>query len=300
MTIKSVSDISAAYDAGRSWTGYLRKSVSTLANTGCGTDMSYLAGLPVANYYAATPAASAVLTYNDGIYAGPWVGNSGHTKYLHKITYLPPSNVTYGQATLYFHDIVMFYPFVDGDGGYQELTNNVPIPRYGGENCKIMMIVQGTGSGSSTNTYVTYTNTKGIQKTVRMYANGSTNAGFAANIVDLWGLSAGSPFQTPVGQPYLALAQGDTGVRSIDAIDFRDPIGGIYALVIVKPLASISMQDQTAATGGTLGAPIEVDFARDRFSLPEVADGANIYPFIRATVAGSGTINLAELSFIWG
>lgn len=290
MTITCIADLNSAYEAGRSWTGYMRKVHSIVANT-FPQDLSYAAGIPVANYYASTPLLAAALGYNDGIYSGPPA--SPYKKYLHKILYQPASTI--GQATFHFHDIVMYYPFVDGDGGSQDLTNSISIPRYSGEKCRIMVTCQGAGVAATSNAYITYTNTAGVQKTMQFYLNGVSLAGQIPNAYDViaGGVAAGSTFLVPALHPYLPLGQGDTGIRSIDNIDIRDSVGGIYAFSIVKPLGIVSMQEASTA-------PIEVDFARDRFSLPEVGDGATIYAVGRATTTGTNAISIAELHYVWG
>jgi hypothetical protein len=290
MTIRSIAEVTDAYDSGRYWTGYTRK-VHSIGITQT-TDMSYLAGIPVANYYASTPLAAAVLGYNDGIYAGPPVASAGHKKYLHRITYLPPT-ISIGQATFWAHDIVMYYPFVDGDGGNQTLINSITIPRYGGEKCRIMLVSQGVGTANSFYVYITYTNTSGVQKISRFLLNSTNAAGNCLVASDGYGSTPASAFQVLAVSPYLALAQGDTGVKSIDAIDIQEAVGGIFAAVIVKPLGLVSMQERSTA-------PIEIDYARDRFSLPEIEDGANIYMMGRATTFGSNAVSVAEFSFIWG
>lgn len=291
MTIRTISDIADAYAAGRNWTGITRK-VHSITGGSQTADLSYLAGIPVANYYASTPLTSAALTYNDGIYAGPQVAAAGYKKYLHKVTYIPPAT-SIGQATFWLHDIVMYYPFIDGDGGSQAMVNSVSIPRYNGEGCRIMLVSQGIGTAPSANSYITYTNTAGVQKTIRLYLNPAVAAGNTLVLFDTWGQAPNSTYQFPNVQPYLALAPGDTGVKSIDNIDIQDSLGGIFAIVIVKPLGMFSMQEQSTA-------PIEVDYARDRFSLPYIEDGANIYMAARATATGTSAISTAELSFIWG
>jgi hypothetical protein len=292
MTIQTVSQIADAYDAGRYWTGYMRKVYST--STTETRDLSYSAGIPVANYYASTPLVSATLGYNDGVYAGPPVSSAGFKKYLHKITHLPPSAVNIGQTNFWYHDLVMYYPFIDGDGGYQALTNSIPIPRYGGEGCRIMIVGQGAGVAVTANVYITYTNTNNIQRTVRIYFNSQVGAGTAPAIYDTWGMGQQSAYQVPVNCPYLELYRGDSGVKSIDAVDIQDAAGGIFAFCIVKPLGVVTMQEQS-------GAPLEVDFVRDRFAAPEIGDGANIYAVSRAsTAAGTNGVHVAELSFIWG
>jgi hypothetical protein len=251
--------------------------------------MSYAAGIPVANYYAATPYVSSVLSANDGILHGPSVNASGFKKYLHKAMLLPVAAI--GQAMFYIHDIVMYYPFVDGDGGEQLMDNQITIPRYGGVGCKIMLVSQGAGIANAQDTIITYTNTNGVQKT---WTGFTANANTAGQLVS--GSNNGTQpavLSNPMGSPYI-LSQGDAGVLSIDSINMQSGVGGIFAACIVKPLGMVSMQINETT-------PIEVDFARDRLriGMAEVADGAYINLIGRnSTTATPATLH-GQFDFIW-
>lgn len=289
MTLKRLSDIADAYTAGRHWTGYMRRGGPAMT-AGLWTDMSYAAGIPVANYYAAAPYVSAVLAPTDGIAHGPSVNAAGFKKYLHMAMLLPVAAI--GQAMFNIHDIVMFYPFVDGDGGDQPLDNQITIPRYGGVGCKIMLVSQGAGIGNAQDTIITYTNTDGVQKTWQGFtANGNT----AGQIIS--GPTNGT--QPAVagyrhGNPYI-IGQGDRGVRSIDNINMLSGVGGIFAACIVKPLGMVSMQINETT-------PIEVDFAQDRqrIGMGEVQDGAYIHLCGQSSSTATPATLHGEFSFIWG
>ena len=289
MAITNVAGVADAYTAGRQWAGYLRRAGPAMT-LGTWTDLSYAAGIPVANYYAATPLVASQLSANEGIFAGPSVNSAGYKKYLHKAMLMPPAT-SVGTVTALIHDIVAFYPFVDGDGGSQDMVNNLGTLRYnGGTGCKIMFISQGAGVSNAVNASITYTNTEGVQKTITpLYTRNTATAGQLLTPVDATALGV---LNYKVANPYLPLSQGDTGINSIDNIDFPSAVGGIFAACIVKPLGTISWQE--------LLVPIEVDFMRDRLHMSEVGDGAYVHIIARGTVTASPTTMHGEFSFVWG
>lgn len=289
MTITNVAGVADAYDAGRMWTGYFRRGGPAMT-AGAWTDLSYAPGIPVANYYAATPLVATQLSANEGIYAGPSVNSAGYTKYLHKALLIPPA-ASVGTVTALIHDIVAVYPFVDGDGGSQDMVNNLGTLRYnGGVGCKIMFVSQGAGVADAVNATITYTNTAGVQQTISpLYTRNTATAGQLLTPIDATALGV---LNYNVASPYLPLKPGDTGINSIDNINFPTAVGGIFAACIVKPLGTISWQE--------LLVPIEVDYMRDRLYMNEVGDGAYINVIARGTVTASPTTMHGELSFIWG
>lgn len=288
MTLRAISDIADAYTAGRSWHGFWRRGGPAMT-AGIWTDMSYAAGIPVANYYAAAPYVSATLNANEGVLHGPAVNAAGFKKYLHKAMLMPVAAI--GQAVFYVHDIVMFYPFVDGDGGEQTMDNQIPIPRYGGAGCKIMLVSQGAGIANAQDALITYTNSAGVQKTWQGF---TANANTAGQLIS--GPTSGTKpavSTRPFGNPYI-LGQGDAGVRSIDSINMLSGVGGIFAACIVKPLGMVSMQINETT-------PIEVDFARDNLRLPlaEVQDGAYINLIGHCSTGATPATLHGQFDFVW-
>ena len=289
MTITNVAGVADAYTAGRHWSGYMRRAGPAMT-AGVWTDLSYAAGIPVANYYAATPLVATQLSANEGIGHGPSVNAAGYKKYLHKALLIPPAT-SVGTVTALVHDIVAVYPFVDGDGGSQDMVNSLGTLRYnGGTGCKIMFVSQGAGVADAVDATLTYTNSAGVQRTITpLYTRNTATAGQLLTPVDATALGV---LGYRVANPYLALQPGDAGVNSIDNIDFPTAVGGIFAACIVKPLGTISWQE--------LLVPIEVDYMRDRLNMSEVADGAYIHMIARGTVSASPTTLHGELSFVWG
>lgn len=289
MTIKNVAGVADAYTAGRHWQGYLRRGGPAMT-AGAWTDLSYAAGIPVANYYAATPLVATQLSANEGIVHGPPVNAAGYKKYLHQAMVIPPAT-SVGTVTALIHDIVAVYPFVDGDGGSQDMVNNLGTLRYnGGVGCKIMFVSQGAGVSDAIDATLTYTNTAGVQRTITpVYTRNTATAGQLLTPVDATALDV-SPYN--IANPYMNLRPGDTGINRIDNINFPSAAGGIFAACIVKPLGTISWQE--------LLTPIEVDYMRDRLYMNEVGDGAYVHMIARGTVTASPATLHGELSFVWG
>jgi hypothetical protein len=282
--IETVADVAAAYQAGRCWTGILRRNGPYMPAS-CWTDLSYASGIPAGNYYASTPLTAAVLNGMDGIDVGPAVAD-GQTRYLHQFLVLPPAT-TIGIGQFLLHDVVMYYPFIDGDGGLQNLVNPISIPRHGGRGCRIMAVVQGAGSFYA-DCLITYTNEAGVPgRQVYVTLNFSSSAGSLASSA-----LAGVAVNYPCG-PYMPLAAGDLGVRSIEAIEVLAAAGGIVALVICKPLETVGMAEATVS-------PCEADYLLDRLHLPPIAEGAYLGMLAIGTVAGTPQTLTATITTIWG
>jgi hypothetical protein len=278
--IRNLGEARAAWEAGQFWSGYLRRSGPSLTAYAM-ADLSYAAGIPGANYFASSPLTAAVLAAADGIDMGP-APAPGLTKYLAAITLLPPTAA--GNLTFHVHDVCLFYPFVDGDGGSQALFNydatlrpNVPtIPRYAGAGCKLYVVSQGAGTATA-DCVITYTNAAGVAgRTITVTLNLLAAAG------------------TLCFNGYLPLQAGDTGIRSIENVEYLTGGGGIQAFVIAKPLASFGMWETTTCQ-------TVVDFLVDSTrGLPEIPTGAYIHALIVGTTTAAPASILARFDTLWG
>lgn len=246
-------------------------------------DLSYAAGIPVANYYAAAPLTSAVLAGTDGIDVGP-LPAAGLTKYVKSVMIMPPTAC--GIMLFELVDICLYYPFADGDGGFQGFFNTTSIPRYNGEGCRIMVVSQGAGT-AITDCIVTYTNSQNVgSRTVTTTLNLMAAAG------SLCSSHAPAAATSVIGE-YLPLMAGDSGVKSIQSVEYLSSGGGIAAFVIVKPMAAISMFEATAA-------PLEVDFMSDKMMMPVVPDGAYLGFLARGTTGAVPATIHAQIETVWG
>lgn len=290
MPIQRVAEVSDAYTAGRFWTGIMRRSGPALT-ANIWADMSYAAGNPVANYYAAPPLTSSALVGTDGIDVGPNPA-AGMQKYIHKFLAMPPSVTSIGIPEFMLNDVCLFYPFIDGDGGPQDTIANAVLTRYnGGEGCRIMVVSQGAGIGTS-NVVVTYTNSDGVAgRTCTATLNFAALPGSLVSCTP-----ANTAYEFPCG-PFLPLQNGDAGVRSIEGVNVLSGAGGIAAFVIVRPLVTAGGYEARTLN---IAAPIEVDLLADKFALQKIDTGAYLNVLIRGTVAGTPTITSAEVTTIWG
>lgn len=267
---------------GRVWLGFLRRAgPAFVANSW--HDLSYAAGNPVANYYASAPLVAAVLSGRDGIDTGP-APAAGMQKLLRVATLLP--GATGGVRTFWFLDYCLYYPFVDGDGGLQDLDNTVPMPRYGGEGCQVMAVCQGTGL-STADVRITYTNSAGV---AGRQATTTLNLAAAPGVLAS-SLAPGTAYAYP-SAPWMQLQAGDSGVRSIEQVEPLAAAGGIFALVLAKPLLVAVAPTATAA-------PVEVDALADRITVKHFEHGAYIHAIAHATAAGTPNV-LGCLKTIWG
>lgn len=303
MTIRSAIEVQRAYEEGRTWDGILRRSGPALA-ANVWADMSYAAGTPVANYYAATPLASAKLASVDGIEVGPAAG-SGLNKYVSRVCFMPPQ-VNLGITEYVLVDVCLFYPFVDGDGGSQNMSvgsvlgQPITLTRYAhplgtgyGDGCRIIAVSQGAGIGSS-NVTITYTNSQGVAGRT---ANATMN--FAVNPGSLISCNVpGTGTTYPCG-PFVTLQHGDSGVQSIENVNVLSGAGGIAAFVIVRPLVQAGSAEAMAAPV-IYAFPIEVDLPLEGRPLSKLDSDPYLGVLMRATTAGTPAVTSAQVTTIWG
>jgi hypothetical protein len=291
MGFASVVEYNQAVADGKTWASMWRRTAPAMVLNGF-TDMSYGGGGPAANYYASAPLVPAVLAPTDGIYAGPSVAPA--TKHLRRIWMSSGSTNSASRFTLL--DYIQYVPFLDGDSdALQEFTTipmtHASINRYTtGAGVQLMLVGQGPGTA---NGYfaITYVNQDGNERTTEYTSGASANFGLFSNpagqvLQGLRGISGGDG-----GGPFVRLRPGDTGVRAVRGVQLLVPCGGIFALVMVKPVCDIHTKDNSLT-------PFEMDFFAENGKLPVVGDGAYLNFIGQPTAAGTPN-HVAELEFIW-
>ena len=281
MAFKSIKDlVDKVVTGGQSHRGTFRKTMqSTNTTPGLFYDFSMYPGHPVTNFYASTPLVAATLPSREGIQLGQNV--SPNTKHVKSVTAY--STVA---ANFVLLDYLLYYPFIDGDSTDEQLLDNtVTLPRYtDGRGVKAMLVAQGTYTGNVFYS-INYTNQDGVSG--RISQRCLTNTWGASSCVVTSGV-ASNQFGW-----HIPLAQGDSGIRSVESITFEAPNGGILALVLVADLGTFQIREANT--------PSEKDFLIDQgLGMPVIQDGAYI-GFI-----GSGAASLASQVFvgniqsIWG
>ena len=256
---KNMGQLALADAEGRVTYSGWRKRVTT-ATAGTWFDISVYSGNPRPQYYASTPLESVAMTNatEPSMFHGSLVSPS--QKILKRFS-IVAAVATGIPSTGIVCDYLMYYPFVEeGSTDPLDLVQVDTLPRYtSGEGVQMMFVSQGARGGSQT-FQVTYTNSEGVAGRVTpvFTMNNSTTNG---NIITTGSIAAGR------AGPFLTLQAGDKGVRSIESFQMISGADtGLSAAILVKPLATFTLLEQTA--------PVEVDYGRDFQVFPIVEDGA--------------------------
>jgi hypothetical protein len=143
------------------------------------------------------------------------------------------------------------------------------------------------GTGSPTFRF-TYINQNGVLQTSPTQTCGS------ASVVGQ--LVTGNNSLTAVAgsnYPFLALAPGDTGIRSVQSVTFNTPDIGLLAFVLVKPLEQIMLRE--------IGQTGERTPALDFFDLPVIADNAYLSILMNTgSISASTATFIGTIQTVWG
>lgn len=252
-------------------------------------DLSLLNGTPIANAFSGTALAAQAPadTSNFGLWHG---GNvSADTKHLMNMGAYS-SVATAVPGVLMLVDMCLYYPGISlTSASAQTLTNGTSLSRYtGGAGLRAYMVVT-TATGANTPTVaLSYTDQAGnasnslpvtVALTASAIAGHVSHSGTAANNYG----------------PFLPLAAGDTGIRSVQSITITTPhaTSGAAALVLCKPLASMPITTASVAA--------ERNLLNHLPSLPQVQDGACLTWLYFAGAATAANTNIyGYCDFAWG
>lgn len=258
MTVRSVKDLADADRDGYTFFSGWRKQPTQTTAAGIWFDLSMSPGNPNPNYFIGSPGVFTPLKYSTdgGIPHGQ--NCAPRTKFLRVFEIQSASVATLPVKLM---DYIGFYPFIDESVTEEQfLVNSVPLPRYADGAGVMMMPVVVAGHIGGQTFFVRYTNQDGVpnRQTPQhvmgtQIVNGTiiTSAGAVANS----------------RAPFMALQDGDTGVRTVDSIIFEGTGDiGLIAIALVKVLAETYIRETTA--------PHERDFSMDMGSLPIIQDDA--------------------------
>lgn len=275
--IKALVDADAA---GRTHVCHFRKVPSQASVAGWWADLSMASGNPPPNYYASTPLQAALLEGHRGIFHG--FDKSPASEHLTHMELVSPTAGFVGQFLLC--DYLLYYPFVDGDDtDAQPMDNATTLSRYAdGEGVMVMAVAVAptTGGGSFTFEYV---DQDGNTRTSPTQVCTTT----AANIANL----ATSQQATGGLGPFLSLASGSRGVRSITSVQFLVPNGGLIALVMVKVLGDIAIRE--------INTTAEVEYVTRRAGAPRVYDGAYLGLICSTAATIAAGLLMGSCRFAW-
>lgn len=242
---KNLREYADAEDLGQYYVTGFRKAISaTNTRTSAWLDYSYFPGAPAANFYASSPLEAAEVDPTRGIRV-PSV--SPATQWLRDLKLMSAAasatSTTSGRQGVILADLLLYYPFIDTDavGEQQDLVNAVTIPRY--DYGQVVAVGQSTSTTIGQFTF-SYTNQDGVAG--RTSQNHFTFAAEGAGQVSVGSVGATSSYH-----PFLSLQAGDYGVKSIQSATFTAGGGGLMALVIVHPLltAYVTQESRRTTTG---------------------------------------------------
>jgi len=276
-----------AQDAGNYLYASFRKQPTQATSVGVWFDLSMSPGNPAPNYYIGSPGVFVPLkqSTDGGLRHG---GNvSPARKFLRKL--MVTTNTAAASVTpMKLLDYIGFYGFIDESVlGEQFLDNTAPLPRHvDGAGVQLMPVVVAGQTGGQPFT-VSYTNQNGVAGRTTTSVLMSTQF---VNGTILCSQNGGATY--PHAGPFLPLQNGDTGVRSVQSVTIGG-IGdvGLFALVLVKPLASISLYEITAAS--------ETDYLVEASTMPVIEDDAylNFIALPTGTLSGAPIIGIIETTW---
>ncbi len=255
--------------------------------TGNWYDLSVASGYPRPNYYAASPLVAAVLDGRDGIFHGD--NKAPQTKHIARWSLCSPTAAAIG-GPVKLMDYLLYYPFIDGDavGEDQTMTNFednpvVPkLPRYAdgaGVYAMAVCVAPTIGGGSFTVNYVDSNNVERTSPVMDMSLA-------ALNIATLATCTVGT---VGAGGPFLQL--GNEGIKRITRVNMVSAAGGLFTIVLVRPLATSTMREVSTAR--------EVEFLTQLPGPPQVLDGAYLNMIIQPTGTLAAGVLTGHIDFPW-
>ena len=221
-----------------SWQSFFFKTSVPFGTASRWYDASIGAGIPVYQAYVGTQYEGTLLTgeSNRGIYTGP-TPSAGQTKHLFALS--AGTSTASVPLTMLLADYLMFYPLIDMDSlDPQDMSNPVSISRYtSGEGVQAYFVVAAPMTGNGTVT-VTYTNSAGTANRTTTF--GITFSGTIGTIVN----NSDSTLVAGAAAPFIPLANGDKGIRSIQRVTCNASMGGFCHVVLAKPLATHLIREQ--------------------------------------------------------
>lgn len=254
--------IESEVDQGHSHYSTWRKSPTQATGSGVWFDLALSPGNPAPFYYASAPGVATAMSRssNGGLNHGPSVSPS--QKVLRKVLAMT-TTATALPMNMKVLDYLLYYPFIDEslDGEEQLLDNTATLPRYAdGKGVQIMaVVVAGHATGLTQSFVCSYTNQDGVAG--RVTTPVKLNAQFVNGTIITTALNVAG-----CAGPFLPLQSGDTGVRSIESLTMTGSDVGLMTLVLVKPLAQMSLRG--------IDGPVEVDYLKDFSHLPVIQDDA--------------------------
>lgn len=295
MAIQSFKALVDAEQNGQTFFGGFRKVPN--ASTGQGTwfDTTLSPGNPLPFYYASTPLIGAPIgqAANGGIVHNQPVASLGYKTYLKTLNVNVSASGGGVNGVMILMDYLFYYPFIDtGITDPQTLDNTASLTRYtSGQGVSVMAVQLAGLLGTGNPTFrFTYINQSGVLQTSPTQTCGS------GSIVGELATGNNNQISTSTpnsNYPFLALAPGDTGIRSVQSVTFDTADIGLLAFVLVKPLEQIVARETGSAAERT---PV-IDF----FDLPVIEDNAYLSFLVNTGLVGASAAPFfGTIQTVWG
>lgn len=281
MGFARVSEFARAQSEGRWSTATIRKVPTNASTAGRWVDLSGAPNIPVPNYFASSPLVAATLDQEKGIFHG--LNRAPAELYMQEWSMVTPSANALGDYRCL--DYVLYYPFIEGDNSdEQALDNTVTLPRYqDGIGLQIMLVAQAPMVGGGTFN-VRYVNENDVERTTPTY-------NFNVVATNIGEIATSEQANLAGGFPCVPLVGGDRGVKRILGITVPVAAGGLFAAVLVKPLASLALRE--------IGTPAEMRWVERRAGTPRIFDGAYLGMVVNCAGSLAGTTVVGRMDFVW-
>lgn len=287
MAIRSVRDVVLAHEEGRVRNYAWNKTNAAMSGaSNIWADISGASGNPRGKqWFDASPlVAQQVRQSTDGgFYHGPDVAPS--VKYAREFRMHITSAVV--PCAGYICDYLLYYPTIeDATTDPQLMDNSNTLPRYTDGNGVQMMAVSISARTGGQTFSVQYTNSDGVagRITPAVTQNSGTIPGIIVNTTNV-------ATNFSVG-PFMPLQDGDSGVRSIESVTMNGLDTGFFAIVLVKPLFSITAQNVIV--------PYEKDLLLMQSEMPIIEDDAYLSAVMIFGAAVTTFSPRGSLKVIWG
>lgn len=250
-------------------------------------DLSALNGTPVANSWSGTNLTFQNTTEASGFGIRHGGNVSSDTKHILNMMAVTAASAGV-PSVLMLVDMQGYWPGINTNLNTIQNLSGTPGLRYtNGTGCRLHFVAQNTTGASATNITMNYTNTTGTTNRALPVSVAMTASAITPHIVHS-GTAANNY------GPFLPLASGDVGVQNVSNVTFTvASAGGIGALVLCKPLATIPLVTASVAA--------ERDLLNQLPSLPQVKDDACLTLLHFAGAATNATSNIyGAVEFGWG
>lgn len=271
MTVYNVASLVDAEKNGQIFFATWRKAPTQTTTAGNWFDLSMSPGNPIPNYYIGTPNYFVPLAQSTNYGIPHRRSGASDQEYLRMFEAQVATPTTAVPLPLLLLDYLGFYPFIDeSNTDEQQLFTTVVVPRFPlGRGVQMMPVVVAGQTGGISTFKVKYTNSAGV--------TGRITPDHVMTVQGLNGTIICGGVYVNSRAPFMALQEGDIGVRVVESITFDTGDIGLIAMALVKPIARHTIRG--------IDAPVERDFYMEMSTIPEIANDA--YLNLLALPAGS-------------